>query len=45
MYCFVFINKYCLIVFVNERKLLFKLVYSVYVCDKYLLVDVDMKLI
>lgn len=43
MYCFVFINKYCLTVFVNERKLLSKLVHSVYACDKHLPVDVDMK--
>lgn len=43
MYCFVFINKYCLTVFVNERKLLSK--FSVYACDKHLPVDVDMKLI
>lgn len=43
MYCFVFINKYCLTVFVNERKLLSKLVHSVYAYDKHLPVDVDMK--
>lgn len=43
MYCFVFINKYCLTVFVIERKLLSKLVHSVYACDKHLPVDVDMK--
>lgn len=40
---FVFISKYCLTVFVNERKLLSKLVHSVYACDKHLPVDVDMK--
>lgn len=39
MYCFVFIK----MIKINERKLLSKLVHSVYACDKHLPVDVDMK--